>query len=359
MVKAVERLMAWLTRIGRQSRRRLMALTFVLVILIGLADYVTGYEISFSVFYLSAVCLATWFIGFRFALVVAVGSVACWFIGDWLAGKQYTSRFVLGWNAAIALTFYWVMIVVLSSLRSLQDKLEAKVRERTAALTEEMATNERLEKELLSVSEREQRRIGHDLYDSLCQHLTGTALAGHVLGEKLAARGMPEIVDANRVVALVEEGISLARSLARGLAPVELEAEGLMAAFRELAKSTSERLRIDCRFESSAPVLIEDADMATHLFRIAQEAISNAIRHGRAQHVRISLTHEAGSVALRVMDDGCGLPDILPPNRGMGLHIMQHRAAMIGARFSIRREGKGTLVACVLPDAPLTEGAHE
>ena len=359
MVKAVERLMGWLARIGRQSRRRLMALTFLLVVLIGLADYVTGYEISFSVFYLSAVCLATWFIGFRFGLVVAVGSVACWFIGDWAAGAHYTSRFVLGWNAAIALTFYWVMIVVLSSLRSLQDKLEAKVRERTAALTEEMATNERLEKELLSVSEREQRRIGHDLHDSLCQHLTGTALAGHVLGEKLAARGMPEIVDANRVVALVEEGISLARSLARGLAPVELEAEGLMAAFRELAKSTSERLRIDCRFESSAPVLIEDADMATHLFRIAQEAISNAIRHGRAQHVRISLTHEGGSVALRVRDDGCGLPDILPPNRGMGLHIMQHRAAMIGARFSIRREGKGTLVACVLPDAPLTEGAHE
>jgi signal transduction histidine kinase len=356
-MKVVEGWMGWLARIGRQSRRKLMALTFVLVILIGAADYVTGYEISFSVFYLSAVCLATWFIGFRFALVVAIGSVACWFIGDWAAGAHYTSRFVLGWNAAIALTFYWVMIAVLSSLRSLQDKLEAKVRERTAALTDEMATNERLEKELLSISEREQRRIGHDLHDSLCQHLTGTALAGHVLGEKLAARGMPEIVDANRVVALVEEGISLARSLARGLAPVELEAEGLMAAFRELAKSTSERLRIDCRFESSEPVLIEDADTATHLFRIAQEAISNAIRHGRAQNVRISLIHEAGRVALRVRDDGCGLPDILPPDRGMGLHIMQHRAAMIGARFSIRREGQGTLVACVLPDAPLTEGA--
>ena len=351
--------MKWVARLGRQSRRRLMALTFLLVLLIGLTDYITGYEISFSVFYLGAVCLATWFIGVRFALVVAVGSVACWFMGDVAAGARYTSRFVLGWNAAIALSFYVVMIEVLSSLRSLQDKLEAKVRERTAALTEEMATRERLEKELLSISEREQRRIGHDLHDSLCQHLTGTALAGHVLGEKLAARGMPEIADANRVVALVEEGISLARSLARGLAPVELEEEGLMAAFRELARSTSERLRIQCRFEVSEPVLISDADTATHLFRIAQEAISNAIRHGRAQNVRISLSHEGGGVALRVKDDGCGLPDILPPDRGMGLHIMQHRAAMIGARFSIRREGAGTLVACVLPDAPLSGRAHE
>jgi len=355
----VERWMRWIRRLGLQSRGRLMALTFALVLLIGLTDYLTGYEISFSVFYLGAVCLATWFIGFRFALVVAVGSVACWFVGDVAAGARYTSRFVLGWNAAIALSFYAVMIAVLSSLRSLQDKLEAKVRERTAALTDEMATRERLEKELLSISEREQRRIGHDLHDSLCQHLTGTALAGHVLGEKLAARGMPEIADANRVVALVEEGISLARSLARGLAPVELEAEGLMAAFRELAKSTSERLRIQCRFEAPEPVLIEDADTATHLFRIAQEAISNAIRHGRAHNVRISLSREAGRVILRVKDDGCGLPDILPPNRGMGLHIMQHRAAMIGARCSIRRESGGTLVACVLPDAALTEVVHE
>jgi signal transduction histidine kinase len=358
-MKIVEGWMRWITRLGRQSRRRLMALTFFLVLLIGATDYITGYEISFSVFYLGAVCLATWFIGFRFALVVAVGSVACWFVGDVAAGARYTSRFVLGWNAAIALSFYVVMIRVLSSLRSLQEKLEAKVRERTAALTDEMTARERLEKELLSISEREQRRIGHDLHDSLCQHLTGTALAGHVLGEKLAARGMPEIVDANRVVALVEEGIALARSLARGLAPVELEEEGLMAAFRELARSTSERLRIQCRFDVSEPVLIGDADTATHLFRIAQEAISNAIRHGRAQNVRISLSHEAGSVALRVKDDGSGLPDILPPDRGMGLHIMQHRAAMIGARFSIKRESAGTLVTCVLPGAPLSEGAHE
>jgi two-component system sensor kinase FixL len=140
---------------------------------------------------------------------------------------------------------------------------------------------------------------------------------------------------------------------------VELEEEGLMAAFRELAKSTSERLRIQCRFEASEPILIGDADVATHLFRIAQEAISNAIRHGHAQNVRISLAREGENVALQVKDDGCGLPDILPPDRGMGLHIMQHRAAMIGARFSIKRERPGTLVTCVLRNAPLSEGGHE
>lgn len=358
-MKLLERLMRAIKRLAMESRGKLMTLTILLVLLIGAADYLTGYEITFSVFYLGAVCLATWFIGDRFAVIVAITSVVCWIAGDVEAGAHYTSRFVLGWNAGIALSFYVVMITVLSSLRSLQEKLEAKVQERTAALTDEMSKRELLEKELLAVSEREQRRIGHDLHDSLCQHLTGTALAGQVLGEKLAAKGMQEVIDANRVVVLVEEGISMARSLARGLAPVEMEEEGLMAAFRELAKSSTERLRIQCKFEAPEPVFFEDSATATHLFRITQEAISNAIKHGRAKNVRISLKHEPAGTTLRVRDDGSGLPDVLPANRGMGLHIMQHRAAMIGASFFIRREGAETVVACVLPDDINEENDHE
>ena len=185
------------------------------------------------------------------------------------------------------MTFYFIVVWLLTSLRNLNRELEDKVRQRTAALTQEMAERARLEKEILEVSEREQRRIGHDLHDSLCQHLTGTALAGQVLGEKLAAKSLPEAADANRVVGLVEDGISLARNLARGIYPVEMEAEGLMAAFQELAANITAISKITCVFDCPTPVLVHDALAATHLYRIAQEATTNAIRHGKARHIGI------------------------------------------------------------------------
>ncbi len=319
------------------------------VVLVGVADYLTGYEISFSIFYLVAVSVATWFIGFRFGLFVSLLSVVCWLIGDLAAGATYSTRFVPGWNAVIALVFYIVMVRVLASLRTMHDRLGGMVAQRTASLTDEMAKREMLEKELLAVSEREQRRIGHDLHDSLCQHLTATALAGQVLGEKLEAKGLPETADADRVVTLVEEGITLARSLARGLAPVELEAEGLMAALRELAKSVSERFKVNCTFEAPEFVPMDDAASAIHLFRIAQEAISNAIKHGRARNVVIALSINPAGVRLSITDDGTGLPDPLPANRGMGLNIMRHRSAIIGANFDVRHSAQGARVECTLP----------
>ena len=319
------------------------------VVLVGVADYLTGYEISFSIFYLIAVSVATWFIGFRFGLFISVLSVVSWLLGDLAAGAKYSTRFVPGWNAVIALVFYIVMVRVLASLRTMHNRLEGMVVQRTASLTEEMAKREMLEKELLAVSEREQRRIGHDLHDSLCQHLTATALAGQVLGEKLEAKGLPETADAGRVVTLVEEGITLARSLARGLAPVELEAEGLMSALRELAKSVGERFKVNCMFEAPEFVPIDDPASAIHLFRIAQEAISNAIKHGRAKNVVIALSINPGGVRLSITDDGVGLPDPLPEIRGMGLNIMRHRSAIIGANFDIRRIAHGTRVECTLP----------
>lgn len=131
------------------------------------------------------------------------------------------------------MVFYFIVVWLLSSLRSFHRELEATVRQRTQALTQEMAERQRLEEEILRVSERERRSIGHDLHDSLCQHLTGTALAGQVLGERLAAKSLPEAADAEKVVGLVEEGITLARNLARGLYPVDVEAGGLMDAFQE------------------------------------------------------------------------------------------------------------------------------
>jgi signal transduction histidine kinase len=343
-------LLGWLER---RSQAALVVAGLVMLAVIGLVDYLTGFEILFSVFYLLEVGLAAWFVGRKFGLLMSFLSAVVWIGGDIEAGAHYSSPFIPVWNGLILMTFYSIVVWLLTSLRNLHRELEDKVRQRTAALTQEMAERARLEKEILDVSEREQRRIGHDLHDTLCQHLTGTALAGQVLGEKLAAKSMPEAADANRVVGLVEDGIALARNLARGIYPVEMEAEGLMAAFQELADRIAAMSKVSCVFDCRVPVLVHDATAATHLYRIAQEAVANALRHAKARRIGISLFQEAGVLTLTIEDDGIGLPETAQKGPGLGTRIMAHRAAMINATLAVEPNPTGgTLVRCVFPVAP-------
>jgi signal transduction histidine kinase len=336
-----------LQTLERRSRASLIWVGLAVLALIGLGDYLTGFELLFSVFYLLEVGLVTWFVGRGFGLVMSLLSVLVWIGGDLAAGAHYSRPFVPIWNATILLVLYGIVVGLLSSLRGLHKELEIKVGQRTDALTQEMAERARLEKEILEVSERERRRIGHDLHDGLCQHLTATALAGQVLEEKLAAKSMPETADANTIVKLIEDGIALARNLARGIYPVQMEADGLMTAFEELANNISSISKIACVFERGSPVLIPDAAVATHLYRIAQEAISNAIRHGKAKRIGISLWDQAGVVTLTLEDDGVGLPETWQKGQGLGTRIMAHRAAMIGATLVLEPSPTGgTLVRC-------------
>jgi signal transduction histidine kinase len=340
----------WIRRLERQSRVLIVLATLLIVAGIGFVDYITGWELSFSVFYLLALGLATWFVGRGFAWFLSVLSVAVSLAGDLAAGERYSGRLVPWWNAAIVLVFYLVVVWLLARLRALYGELEERVRRRTAALTEEMAERKRLEQEILQISEREQRRIGHDLHDSLCQHFTATAMAGQVLTGRLEAKALPEAADAGKIVEMVEEGIDLARNLARGLHPVEMEAEGLMSAFQELADTITKGARILCVFECSSPVLIHDDAAATHLYRIAQEAVRNALRHGKAKRIDINLAERDGLMKLTVEDNGIGLPEGGPADNGLGIRIMAHRAAMIGGIVSIEPAPTGgTMVTCRFP----------
>lgn len=337
-----------------------MAVGLVFMVLVGLVDYLTGFEIFFSVFYLVGVGFSVWFVSRGFGFLLSVLSVAIWIVGDFAAGASYSNSFIPIWNAAVLLAFYCFVVWLLALLRSLHKDLEARVAQKTRALTQEMAARERLEKELLEVSEREQRRIGRDLHDNLCQHLTGTALAGQVLEGKLAAKALPEAGEASKVVDLIEASISMARDMARGIYPVEMEAEGLMAALQELAAHIAQWSNVSCLFEHEAPVFIDDATTATHLYRIAQEAVTNAVRHGQATRIVINLFEQSGQLTLTVEDDGVGLPDGWQSGQGLGTRIMAHRAAMIGATFGIAPNPTGgTLVKCSLHRAPARENQTE
>ncbi|HUC85764.1 MAG TPA: sensor histidine kinase [Candidatus Acidoferrales bacterium] len=338
-----------------EKRPRALCATYsvLLVAIIGVIDYLAGYAIFFSAFYLIPVAMAAWYVGRAFGIAISIACVTVSVVGDRAAGASYPNVLVPIWNGAIELTIYFVVVMILTSLRKLHRELEERVRQRTNALTNEMQERARLEKELLEVSEREQRRIGHDLHDGVCQHWAATAIAGQVLGEKLAAKSLPEAADAREVVKLVEDGITLTRNLAHGIAPPEMESEGLVTALRQYAANVSKMFRMQCLFECESPPLIDDTAAATHLYRITQEAVNNAIRHGKPRQIVISLGNRKNAVELTVEDDGEGLPDDWQKNRGLGTRIMAHRAAMIGGSFSIEPNPTGgTFVKCSVPAQP-------
>jgi PAS domain S-box-containing protein len=205
-----------------------------------------------------------------------------------------------------------------------------------------------LEEELLNVSSREQQRIGQDLHDSLCQQLAGIEFQNSVLVQQLSKA--PEAqAEAARIGELLRNATKQARALARGLSPVEIEPNGLMAALNNLAINATNLFRVHCSFECPQPVLLENRTSATHLYRIAQEAIGNAVKHGQAKTVVIILKRVDGELMLTVKDDGVGFSQDGRAIEGMGLRIMEYRADMIGAMLRIDSlKGEGTTVACRL-----------
>ncbi len=217
----------------------------------------------------------------------------------------------------------------------------------------DITEREQLEKALLDISAREQRRIGQDLLDGLGQHLTGIAFMAKVHEAKLAEREIPDAADAAKLVRLVNEAVHKTRELARGLLPVMADAQGLMSALRLWAEEVEDIFAISCKFECAPPVLIHDNAVATHLYHIAQEAVTNAMKHGNAHKVLMRLTGENGSATLLISDDGCGIGDERQNTQGMGLHIMSYRAAMIGGRLEVKPgETRGTTVSCTFPLRP-------
>lgn len=214
----------------------------------------------------------------------------------------------------------------------------------------DITERKRLEKEILEISEREQRRIGQDLHDGLCQQLAGIEMLGQVLAQQLRKKSKAQAQRAEQMAASVREAISQTRLLARGLSPVTLEAEGLMSALAELALNTEKMFGRRCRFTCPTAVQFEHHAVATHLFRIAQEAVSNAIKHGRAKNIEIGLREDAHQLHLRVVDDGVGFPQQFKRSQGMGLRIMQSRIGMVGGQLTIERNsGAGTAVIFTAP----------
>jgi PAS domain S-box-containing protein len=251
-----------------------------------------------------------------------------------------------------------------SSLRRIRDRA-FPIRDgagrviRIVGIAEDITDQRRMEREILEISDREQARIGQDLHDSLCQKLVSLAFDNESLEQKLAARSVPETDAARQMGELLDDVITEARALSRGLFPVKLEADGFGIALRQLAASVSARFKVDCRAHCDQPAPMASYAAAMHLYRIAQEAVNNAIKHAQGGVIAIELRSIGDRIELSVSDDGIGLSPVKNPNGGMGLHIMEYRARTIGGTLSVgRRPGGGTIVTCVVHPAQTEKGEH-
>lgn len=224
---------------------------------------------------------------------------------------------------------------------------DGKIR-RVAGVAEDITARRRLEAELLEIADYEQQRIGQDLHDDLCQQLAGLGFRLEALLPELDSASAPHR-GIEEICALLRQATTHARSLAHGLSPVPVEPDGLMNALHSLAAHSTILHRTTCEYACPAPVIVADHAVAGHLYRIAQEAVANACRHGRATRIRITLAATAPDAArLTIADNGTGCPLPVKQNGGMGLRIMRYRASMIGSTLLLTTPPDGGL--CVTCD---------
>jgi len=240
--------------------------------------------------------------------------------------------------------------VIGDQMRDFEARITPSGPAEAVAVVREVTARKLSEKEILEISNREQVRIGQDLHDGLGQHLTGVTFLTRALENKLAARSLPEAAEAAEIGRLVLQALSQTRNLARGLFPVELESNDLAPALRELAATVEKLFNISCTIEGDSDVAISNRTVVNHLFRLAQEAINNSVKHGKAKRVVIGLHTVADKAVLTIRDNGVGLTTGPAQSKGLGLRIMNYRAQRIGAVFEIRpAQGAGTVVTCSFP----------
>src|SRR6266480_3360570 len=246
---------------------------------------------------------------------------------------------------------------LVTQLANLNETLEHRVRERTAELSaanrqleNEISWRKGLEGQLLEISDREQQRLGQELHDGLCQHLTAVAFMARSVALRLKNHRVIEVRDIEKIAQLVNDAATDTRDLSRALHRADVDAVGLVDALQYLVDR--EIWKIPCRLEVKPSFRIEDDTPAAELYRIAREAVINANKHAQAREIVVALGRWRKGIVLSVTDNGVGFQNGLNDAHGLGFHIMNYRARSIGGRLEIESPKQGgTRVACYLPDS--------
>ena len=306
---------------------------------IGWLDYITGFELTLFVFYGIPIFLAVWWAGTRAGLFIAVLSGVVWWLAN-MSTNPYETQLGYAWALVNRLVYLCVVVFAVTALRNKQEADEARIQ-----MLEE---RRQLEKDIVSVSEHEQQRIGQDLHDGICQQLAAIGCAARVLAEDLQAQGVQAAHDASLIEGSLQQVVMEARNLARGIFPVHVDRSGLAAALADLGKMMSRLTGIPIVVNDCVDVPLDAPEVSMHLYRIAQEAVANAVKHSGATEVYVAMKLEDEMLELRVEDNGKGMP---PSSRtrseGMGLRTMHYRAQALLAMLAIEpRNQGGTKVSC-------------
>ena len=317
----------------------------ILVGLIGWVDHVTGWEWSYFAPYAVPIILVTWKVGRYPGFVFAFLCAATYWLADGGSNPYKTN-----WGFALAVSGWWfyfsVLVVAVSTLKARRELDRARI--------ETLERTQELERQILRTSERERQRIGRDLHDSLGPQLAAIRYAATFLANELRQRGQPEAAKAEQICQLTGGAGSLARDLARGILPVQTNGAGLAMALKELASTISSVSGISVSFYEMGDILVEDPETGMHLYRIAQEAVNNATKHGGPRKITIVLSKVQDTLRLTVADDGKGMSPSPDSTRGMGLDSMRYRARVLGGELKIdSHPGEGTIVTCELPNHSL------
>lgn len=318
-----------------------LLLPLVLSLLMAWVDSRTTWELSLFVFYAVPIVMAVWWAGSPAGYGMAVICGILWWASNYDTHPYETTLGYL-WATLSRVIFFCVVAYAVTAVRNRQ--------EADAARIEALEERRQLEEDIVAVSEHEQQRIGQDLHDGLCQHLAAIGLAARSLADDLQAEGSGSVQDAELIQQSIQQAVTEARGMARGIFPVHVDRHGLAVALSELARSTSRLTGVLIEVEEAGDVQISPPEAAMHLYRIAQEAVANAVRHGGAQSVHIKIDGSAESIVLTVVDDGQGFPIHPRKDGGMGMRTMRYRAQMIGARLTMSApDPRGATLRCVVP----------
>lgn len=318
-----------------------MLLPLALTFLMGWLDSLTGWEVSLFIFYAVPIILAVWWSGSTAGFLIAIFSGLVWWYSN-TDTNPYETKLGYLW-ALINREFYFCVVVfAVTAVRRRQDA--------DAAHIHMLEERQQLEKDIVSVSEHEQQRIGRDLHDGLCQQLAAIGCAIRALTEDMQSRGIDGADDAAQIEESLQQAVVEARDLARGIFPVHVDRSGLSTALRDLAEKTSKLTGTSIEYTENSELQLDSPEASMHLYRIAQEAVANAVRHGEARHIQIRIELNDLQLGLIIKDDGKGMDyRAVRKAEGMGLRTMRYRAQAIGAMLTFEPcLSGGTRVRCQL-----------
>jgi signal transduction histidine kinase len=337
-------------RAGRQIDPRSRWLGFAglaCIPLFGWLDHKTGPSISFALFYIPPVAMAAWFGDRRIGLIAAFASAAAWFAAGIPESAQFSTPLIYCWNAATRLLIYSLVALLVAALRQQRDQLQTVIEQQNARLELEMAERDLAEREIIEAGAREQRRIAYDLHDDLGQHLVGIAFKAKLLGEKLQSTHPAQAQEASTIARLANDAARQTRLTAHKL-DGDNGAIDLTTALPRLAAAIEENCRVRVSVNTTACSVPMSAQVAVQLYRVAQEAVRNAIEHGRADKVEIYLVSHQEHIVLTVSDNGRGF-DPSVAGQGLGFRTMGSRAHSVGGSCEVESRDRGTTLICRVP----------